>query len=184
MTRMAKSRTKPAKEPAKEPVKETPTIGSVEVEALARNIARFVEEGGKTLAPYLKPREEGKIKSETAEEVTDVVKTVGQVAEYWLSDPKRGLELQTSLGRAYLDLWASAVKPRLGWRALFQRCSSRGCRSWLAAPWRCVVGAAGEGADIRAAGAPDAGAHWSFAGSNRWKRKPSIIPSLPIRSST
>ncbi len=114
MTRMAKSRTKPAKEPAKEPVKETPTIGSVEVEAFARNIARFVEEGGKTLAAYLKPREEGKIKSGLAEDIAEVVKTVGQVIEYWLSDPQRALELQTTLGRAFLELWAGAAKRMAG----------------------------------------------------------------------
>src|SRR6202158_6121703 len=105
---------KPPSEPAKETAKEPPKIGAVEVEAFARNIARLIEEGGKALAAYMKTREEGKIKSELAEDVTDVVKTVGQVAEYWLSDPQRALELQASLGRAYLDLWASAVKRRAG----------------------------------------------------------------------
>ena len=80
----------------------------------ARNLARLIEEGGKALAAYLKPREEGKIKDELADDVADVVKTVGQVAEYWLSDPQRALELQTSLGRAYLELWASAVKRLAG----------------------------------------------------------------------
>ncbi len=110
MTLMDKATT----EPAKEPVKEQAKIGSVEVEAFAHNIARLVEEGGKALAAYLKPREEGKIKTELADSITDVVKTVGQVAEYWLSDPQRALELQTSLGRAYLDVWASAAKRLAG----------------------------------------------------------------------
>jgi polyhydroxyalkanoate synthase subunit PhaC len=105
---------KPITEPAKETTKEAPKIGSVEVEAFAHNIARLVEEGGKALAAYMKPREEGKIKNETADNITDVVKTVGQVAEYWLSDPQRAIELQASLGRAYLDLWASAVKRMAG----------------------------------------------------------------------
>jgi polyhydroxyalkanoate synthase len=114
MTLMQKPPTEPAKEPAKETTKETPKIGSVEVEAFARNIARLVEQGGKALAAYMKPREEGKIKSELSEDVTDVVKTVGQVAEYWLSDPQRAIELQASLGRAYLDLWAGAVKRMAG----------------------------------------------------------------------
>ena len=100
---------KVATEPAKEPTKN----GSLEIEAFAHNIARLVEEGGKAVAAYLKPREEGKIKSELASDVTDVVKTVGQVAEYWLSDPQRAFELQTRLGRAYLDLWTGAVK-RMG----------------------------------------------------------------------
>ncbi len=97
---------KPSTEPAK--------LGSVDVEAFSRNLARLIEEGGKALAAYLKPREEGKIDGDLTNDVTDVVKTVGQVAEYWLSDPKRALELQTNLGRAYLDLWAGAVKRMAG----------------------------------------------------------------------
>ena len=104
----------PAKETAKQPAKQPGKIGDVDIEAFARNLARMVEEGGKALAAYLKPREEGKIKGELAEDITDVVKTVGQVAEYWLSDPKRAVELQTRLGRAYLDLWAGAVKRMAG----------------------------------------------------------------------
>ena len=35
------------------------TNGAVDVEEFARNLARMVEEGGKALAAYLKPREEG-----------------------------------------------------------------------------------------------------------------------------
>ena len=105
---------KPIKEPAKEAAKETPAIGSAEVEVFAHNIARMVEEGGKALSAYLRPREEGKIKSEMADSVTDVVKTIGQVLEYWLADPQRALELQTSLGRAFLELWAVAAKRLAG----------------------------------------------------------------------
>ncbi len=89
-------------------------ITSVNVEAFAHNFARMIEEGGKALAAYMKPREEGRLKNEMAEEVTDVVKTVGHVAEYWLSDPKRAIELQASLGRAYLGLWATTVKRMAG----------------------------------------------------------------------
>ena len=89
-------------------------IGDIDVELLARNLARMIEEGGKALAAYMKPREEGKLKSELSEDVADMVKTVGQVAEYWLSDPQRALELQSSLGRAYLDLWAGAAKRMAG----------------------------------------------------------------------
>ncbi len=103
-----------AKESAKETAKETPAIGSAEVEVFAHNIARMVEEGGKALAAYLRPREEGKIKSEMADSVADVVKTIGQVLEYWLADPQRALELQTSLGRAFLELWAVAAKRLAG----------------------------------------------------------------------
>jgi poly[(R)-3-hydroxyalkanoate] polymerase subunit PhaC len=96
------------------PTKEPAPAGNVDIEALSRNIARLIEEGGKALAAYLKPREEGKIKGELAEDITDAVKSVGRVAEYWMSDPRRALELQTNLGRAYLDLWAGAVKRMAG----------------------------------------------------------------------
>ncbi len=118
MEPMEKSSTRPAKkavkEPAKEPVTEPAKIGSVEVEAFAHNIARIVEEGGKALAAYLKPREEGKIKDETADDIAEVVKTIGQVLEYWLSDHQRALELQTSLGRDYLELWGGVAKRMAG----------------------------------------------------------------------
>ncbi len=92
-----------------EPVKR----GSADIEELAKNIARMVEEGGRAMAAYLKPREEGRVDDQQAE-ITDVVKTFGKVAEYWLADPQRALELQTSLGKAYLDLWANAVKRLAG----------------------------------------------------------------------
>jgi polyhydroxyalkanoate synthase len=89
--------------------------GAVDVELFARNLARLVEEGGKALAAYLKPREEGKTSDAAlSDEVNDAVKTLGQVAEYWLSDPSRAIQLQANLGRAYLDLWGSAVKRLAG----------------------------------------------------------------------
>ena len=96
--------------PSQEPMK----IGSVDVEEFSRNLARLIEESGRALAAYLKPREEGRHTDEIAEEVTEVVKTLGHVAEYWLEDPQRAVEVQTRLGKAYLDLWASAVKRLAG----------------------------------------------------------------------
>jgi poly[(R)-3-hydroxyalkanoate] polymerase subunit PhaC len=90
------------------------SVGTVDIEAFAKNAARLVEEGGKALAAYLKPREEGAIKSEMPEEVADVVKTFGHVAEYWLSDPQRTFELQTGLAKDYLELWATTAKRMAG----------------------------------------------------------------------
>src|SRR5262249_36230547 len=87
---------------------------SVDVENFAKNIARMVEEGGKALAAYMKPREEGRIKDERAEEITDLVKTLGHVMEYWLADPQRPFDQQSRLAKSYLDLWAATVKRRAG----------------------------------------------------------------------
>ena len=120
---------KPTRAPAKKAVKppvdlkaaappaaahDPPKVSAVDIEAFSRNVARLIEEGGKALAAYMKPREQGKIKADAGEDIADAVKTIGQVAEYWLSDPQRALELQTSLGRAYLDLWAGMAKRMTG----------------------------------------------------------------------
>jgi polyhydroxyalkanoate synthase len=88
-------------------------VSSVDIEEFARNLARMVEEGGKALAAYMKPREQGQIDGEYAEFV-DVVKTLGHVAEYWFKDPQRAVELQFDLGKSYLDLWANSVKRMAG----------------------------------------------------------------------
>jgi polyhydroxyalkanoate synthase len=89
-------------------------VGEVDIEVFAKNLASMVEEGGKALAAYIKPREEGAAKAAFSDEVTDVVKTFGQVADYWLSDPSRAVALQTSLGQAYLGLWANTMKRMTG----------------------------------------------------------------------
>ena len=95
--------------------REPANTGEVDVELFAHNLARLTEEGGKVLSAYLKPREEGKVDDGIiSDQVTEAIKSVGGVAGYWLTDPKRVVEMQASLGRAYLDLWASAVKRMTG----------------------------------------------------------------------
>jgi poly[(R)-3-hydroxyalkanoate] polymerase subunit PhaC len=89
-------------------------IGAVDVEAFSKNLARMVEEGGKALAAYLRPREEGQIQTGLSDEITDMVKTLGEVVGYWLADPSRAVELQSRLGKAYLELWGNAVKRLAG----------------------------------------------------------------------
>src|SRR3982750_3564734 len=60
----------------------------IDVEALARNVGRVIEEGGKALAAYMRPREDGKVRDERADAISDVVKTLARVLEYWLADPQ------------------------------------------------------------------------------------------------
>jgi polyhydroxyalkanoate synthase len=90
-----------------------PPTAAVDLERFSQNVARLFEEGGRALAAYLKPREEGQVKGE-AQEMAAVVKTLGQVMEYWLGEPQRALELQARLGTSYLDLWAAAVRRMVG----------------------------------------------------------------------
>ena len=87
---------------------------SFEPEAFARNLARLMENGSKALAAYLKPRETGELRDQSTDEIGQVVKTFHSIADYWLSDPKRAAELQTRLGKAYLDLWGSAARRLAG----------------------------------------------------------------------
>jgi polyhydroxyalkanoate synthase len=92
--------------PPQEPMK----IGPADVETFSRNLARVVEEGGRALAAYLRPRETSPDNRELADEINEIAKTLGHVAHYWLADPQRSIELQARLGKAYLELWAAAVK--------------------------------------------------------------------------
>ncbi len=89
-------------------------VRAADIEEFSRNLARLIEQGGRALATYLKPREEGRTDGELADEIKDAIKTLSQVAEYWLSDPQRAFQMQSSLGKSYLDLWAAAVRRMAG----------------------------------------------------------------------
>jgi polyhydroxyalkanoate synthase len=83
-------------------------------EAFAMNIAKAMENGGQALAAYLKPSANGEVRDKPPNEFTELVKTFSAVAEYWLSDPDRASEIQTKIGKAYLDLWGNSVRRLAG----------------------------------------------------------------------
>jgi polyhydroxyalkanoate synthase len=83
-------------------------------EAFAMNIAKAMENGGQALAAYLKPSANGEARDKPPNEFTELVKTFSAVAEYWLSDPDRASEIQTKIGKAYLDLWGNSVRRLAG----------------------------------------------------------------------
>ncbi len=89
-------------------------FGAADIERFSHNLARLVEQSGRALAAYLRPREQGRIHDDLAPEIGEVAKTLGQVAEYWLSDPQRTAELQNRLGKTYLELWAASAKRLTG----------------------------------------------------------------------
>src|SRR3979411_2422963 len=96
---------------------ETPTAKKFDPEAFAMNLAKAMESSGQALAAYLKPRENIELKDKPPNEVGEVIKTFSTVAEYWLSDQNRSAELQMKLGKAYLDLWGSAMRRLAGEQA-------------------------------------------------------------------
>jgi len=78
-------------------------------EALATNIANAIEQAGRAMAAYLRPRETGEIKT-LAEEIGEMVRSIGHVAEYYMSDPARAIEAQTALVTQFIDLWAATLQ--------------------------------------------------------------------------
>ncbi len=73
-------------------------------------MARFIEEGGKALAAYMRPLESGKTNPDLAEHVEDAVKTLGHVAEYWMADPARAVEAQAKLSSDFISLWGATMR--------------------------------------------------------------------------
>jgi polyhydroxyalkanoate synthase len=90
---------------------------SFDPEAFSKNLARVLESASKALSAYLKPRETGEMRDQTAEDLAQVVKSFHAVANYWLTDPGRATELQTRLGKAYLNLWENAARRLAGEQA-------------------------------------------------------------------
>src|SRR5581483_9368258 len=83
-------------------------------ETFALNLARAMENSGQALAAYLKPGEDRETRDKPPNELNELVKTFSAVAEYWLSDPDRAAEIQTRIGKAYLDLWGNSVRRLAG----------------------------------------------------------------------
>ena len=83
-------------------------------EAMARNVARMLEELGKAASAWVEPRERGEVSDSMSEPMADMVKTFSKVGEYWLSDPKRAIEAQTNLLSGYFDLWSKSMHKLAG----------------------------------------------------------------------
>ena len=86
------------------------TLPMPNIEALSRNIARLIEEGGKVAAAFLAPRESGEVKSTLSEDMSDAVSTLGKVAEHYYSDPQRAFQAQAALSTQFMALWASTLQ--------------------------------------------------------------------------
>ena len=105
----------PAREPAK-PSAEAPHPAP-DVDALAHNIAQVIEQGGKVLAAYLHPRQSGEIKTTVADDVGEMVRSIGRVAEYYMADPQRAFAAQAALTSRFVDLWAATLQRLQGEKA-------------------------------------------------------------------
>ncbi len=80
------------------------------IEALSRNIVSAIEHAGKAFAAYMRPRESGEIKTTMAEDIGEMVRSLGHVAEYYMTDPKRAIEAQTAYTTQFINLWAATLQ--------------------------------------------------------------------------
>ncbi|EHS49648.1 poly(R)-hydroxyalkanoic acid synthase, class I [Rhizobium sp. PDO1-076] len=78
-------------------------------QALAVNAAKALENLGKAASSWLAPRERGEIVDPISEPMSELVKTMSKLAEYWMSDPKRTMEAQTHLLNAVFGIWARSL---------------------------------------------------------------------------
>ncbi|WFU88844.1 class I poly(R)-hydroxyalkanoic acid synthase [Rhizobium sp. CC1099] len=79
-------------------------------EAMAVNIARALENLGKAASVWLAPRKSGETNDRLAAPMTDMVKTLSKVTEYWMSDPRRTFEAQTQLMSSYFGVWMRSMQ--------------------------------------------------------------------------
>ncbi|MET0531336.1 MAG: class I poly(R)-hydroxyalkanoic acid synthase, partial [Microvirga sp.] len=90
------------------------SASSPDFEELSRNMARFIEGATKATAAYLKPLEERQAHPEVSNDASEAFKTLGRVAEAWMTDPQKAMEAQTRLGSQFFTLWASTLKRAQG----------------------------------------------------------------------
>lgn len=81
-----------------------------DLEVLSHNMAKLVEETGKATAAFLKPIETGRAPPKGPADISDMVRTLGLLAEQWISSPEKIIEAQMSLANGFIDLWATTFK--------------------------------------------------------------------------
>ena len=92
-----------------------PPRNGPDIERLATNAARFIEQSGKALAAYLKPLENGQARKDDASDMLAVALTsIGKVAEHWTSDPVRLAQAQGAIAVPFLQLWNQTYRRMLG----------------------------------------------------------------------
>ncbi|MDE2364761.1 MAG: class I poly(R)-hydroxyalkanoic acid synthase [Hyphomicrobiales bacterium] len=92
-----------------------PIVASVpDFEKIAQNVTRMMEQGTRVLAAYMRPFEQGASPSSFGSEAAEAVKSLGRVAEYWLTDPTRTLQAQTALTSSFITLWSNTLRRMSG----------------------------------------------------------------------
>ena len=86
------------------------TLAPSDPEAFAKNTTLLAEEMSRIMTILLGSQSPGEVNTLVAQESSQAVKTLANVAEHWLSDPQRVLRAQTELMHGYLDLWERTLR--------------------------------------------------------------------------
>ncbi len=97
------------------PEAEAFALASANVEEIAENSAKIVAEMGKATAAMVKGVESGETQpAQTSTEVADVIKTFSAVAESWLHDPQKAVEMQKKVSDDVMALWTESLRMMQG----------------------------------------------------------------------
>ena len=92
------------------PLANLETFARLDIEAIADNMAQLVDEGRKALAAAIGGANPDETRSELAASVADATKTLGAVAEYWLSKPDRAAVAQADLYSGLSEIWRQTLR--------------------------------------------------------------------------
>lgn len=100
----------PKQKAASAPLPNLEKFVQLDIETLADNMAQLVDQGRKALAAAIGGVNPDEARSELAANVADATKTLGAVAEYWLSNPERAAAAQADLYSGLSEIWRQTLR--------------------------------------------------------------------------
>ena len=104
-------------------------------EAFGLNMARMLEQIGKAAAAWAGPREKGEVVETSPMQLSEIIQTLSRVSEYWMTDPARAMEAQTSLFASYMSVWNNSARRMAGEAPENPVEAPRGDKRFTADPW-------------------------------------------------
>ncbi len=80
-----------------------------EFDTAAENLAKLVDQGRRVMAAAMSASDLAETRSELAVNVADATKTLGVVAEYWMTQPERAAMAQADLISGLTDIWSQTL---------------------------------------------------------------------------
>ena len=133
----------PGKSPEKTPETTIPPLMSpvmtgADFSVMAENMAELVDQGRKALAVAIGGVDAGDARSELAASVADATKTLGHVAEYWLTKPDRAAVAQAELYGGLSEIWRQTMLRYAGENAPPVIPQDPADKRFAAAEWRDI----------------------------------------------